>query len=169
MSAKTEKKARRQMATSGNGARDEAPPAKVERTKAPPTTIFCDELTIEIGGEKYHPHAGELVRLSGGASVADIKMAVDLQKFKDIDMSTDEGKARMEDVKVGLVGMVGSLAQRLQSWTWTDDAGRPYGEPTREILEGLRFEELIWILTASLKTARSDAERLKGSAPSTTS
>ena len=165
MSAKTEKKAR----VSDNGARDEQPPAKIERTKAPPTTIFCDELTIEVDGEKYHPHAGELIRLSGGASVADIKMAVDLQKFKDIDMSTDEGLARMEDVKAGLMGMVGSLGQRLQSWTWTDDAGRLYGEPTREILEGLRFEELMWILTASLKTARTDAERLKGSAPSTTS
>lgn len=169
MSAKTEKQTRRQAQASGNDTSDEAPPAKVERTKAPPTTIFCDELTIEIDGEKYHPHAGELIRMSGGASVADIKMAVDLQKFKDIDMSTDEGRERMDDVKTGLGLMVGSLVQRLQSWTWTDDAGRDYGPPTREILECLRFEELMWILTASLKTARTDAERLKGSAPSTMS
>ena len=174
MSAKTEKKAR----ASDNGARDEIlenvspigeePPEKIQRTKAPPVTIFCDDLVIEVDGEAYHPHAGELIRLTGGASVADIKMAVDLQKFKDIDMSTEEGKERMEDVKEGLILLTGQLAHRLQSWTWTDDADRPYPPPTQEILESLRFEELMWILTASLKTARTDAERLKGSAPSTT-
>lgn len=164
MSGRTSKKAR----APDNGARDEAPPAKIERTKVPPTTIFCDELEIEVDGETYHPHAGELIRLSGGASVADIKMAVDLQKFSDIDLSTDEGREKMAEVKSGLVMMVGSLATRLQSWTWTDDANEPYPPPTREILEGLRFEELMWILTASLKTARTDADRLKGSALSTT-
>ncbi len=166
----TRQKAKRQAAReSDNGARDEAPPEKVERTKAPPVTIFCDDLTIELDGKEYHPHAGELVRLSGGASVGDIKMAVDLQKFKDIDMSTDEGRERMEEVKVGLMLMVTGLAARLQSWTWTDDAGQLYPPPTAEILETLRFEELMWILSASLNTARKDADRLKDSAPSTTS
>ena len=96
-------------------------------------------------------------------------MAVDLQKFQDIDMSTEEGKERMVEVKEGLLLLTGTLAGRLQSWTWTDDAGRDYGPPTEEILQGLRFEELMWILTASLKTARTDAERLKGTAPLTTS
>lgn len=168
MSAKAEK-AKRQARTSDNGARDDAPPAKVERTKAPPVTIFCDDLVLEVDGEKYHPHAGELVRLTGGATVGDIKMAVDLQKFKDIDMSTDEGRERMEEVKAGLLLMVGSLAARLQSWTWTNDAGELYPAPTAEVLETLRFEELMWILSASLSTARKDADRLKGSAPSTTS
>ena len=165
MSGKTEKKGR----ASSNGARDETSPEKVQRTKPRPVTIFCDELTIEEGGETYHPHAGELIRLTGGATVADIKMAVDLQAFKDIDMGTEEGKAKMAEVKEGLESIVDVLAHRLQSWTWTDDNDRPYGPPTREILEGLRFEELMWILTASLKTARTDAERLKDMAPSMTS
>lgn len=169
MSAATEKKARQKARESDNGARDEAPPEKVKLTKAPPVTIFCDDLTIEVDGEKYHPHAGELVRLSGGASVGDIKMAVDLQKFKDIDMSTDEGKERMEEVKAGLMLMITGLAARLQSWTWTDNNGQLYPPPTAEILETLRFEELMWILSASLSTARKDADRLKDSAPSTTS
>ncbi len=164
----TRQKAKRQARASDNGTRDEIPPEKVQRTKAPPVTIFCDDLAIEVDGEKYYPHAGELIRLSGGASVADIKMSVDLQKIKDIDISTDEGKERIEEVKFSLMQVVGSLAARLQSWTWTDDAGEPYPTPTREVLETLRFEELMWILSASLKTARKDADRLKGSAPSTT-
>ncbi len=161
MSGKTAKKAR----AADNGARDEAPPLAVERTKAPPRVIFCDELVIKDGEEEYHPHAGELIRLIGGASVGDVKMAVDLQKFGDIDMSTEEGKARMEEVKAGLELVTGQLALRLHSWTWTDDTATPYPQPTKEILESLRFEELMWILTASLKVARSDNARLKGSAP----
>lgn len=153
-----------------NGASDEQPPAKIERSKAPPRAVFCDDLVIEVDGEEYHPHAGEVIRFSGGASVADVKMAVDLQKFRDIDMSTKEGKERMEEVKAGLQLVSGQLTLRIHSWDWTDDADEPYSSPpTQEIIESLRFEELMWILTASMRTVRTDAERLKGSAPSTTS
>lgn len=167
MSAKTEKRAR------DNGARDEQPPAKVERTKAPARAVYADDLTLTVEGQDYHPHAGECVRFSGGMSVADVKMVVDLQGFQEMEIGgeiTEEQREQLREFTVKLEDAADFIAARIQSWTWTDESGDPYPErPDSALLRGLRFEELMWLLTAGFRVARLDDARLKGSQPSTTS
>ena len=166
MSAKTEKKAR----ASDNGARDEQPPAKVERTKAPPLAVYADDLTTEVDGVDYHPHAGEVVRFTGGMSVGDVKMVVDLSEFQNMQMGgadlTDEQRDKLKDFTAKLDEAADFMAARIVSWTWTNDREEPYEDPpTAKLLRALPFSELMWLLTAGFKAARGDDARLKGSQP----
>ncbi len=167
MAGKTARKSR-----ASNGARDEVP-AGVERTKAPPRKVYADDLTITVDGKDYNPHAGEWVRFAGGMSVGDVKLVVDLQGFQDTQAATGKATQEQIDQLRDFTDKLGEatefIAARIVSWNWTDEASRPYPEcPSATALRGLRFEELMWLLTAGFRAAGSDDARLKGSRRSTT-
>ena len=150
-----------------NGARDEQPPAKVERTKAPPLAIYADDLMLEVDGVEYHPHAGEVVRFSGGMTVGDVKMIVDLSAFQDMEIGgtdlTAEQRERLQTFTRQLEDATDFIAARIHSWDWTDDRGNRYDDPPSALLlRTLPFAELMWLLTAGFNTARGDDVRLKG-------
>ena len=170
MTAKAEKEAR----VSDNGARDEQPPVKIERTKAPPLAVYADDLTLTVEGQDYHPHAGECVRFTGGMTVGDVKMVVDLSAFQDMELGggevTPEQREKLKVFTEKLEDATTFIAARIHSWDWTDARGDLYPEqPDAALLRTLPFQELMWLLTASFGAARSDDVRLKGSQPSTTS
>lgn len=94
------------------------PPVKLRR-------VVADDLAIEMDSETYYPHAGESVVFKGRATVGLYVMIAQLG-------SSPEG--------------LSLLAEQIDSWTWTDDEGKPYPEPTLDALLRLPTEELGWLI-----------------------
>jgi hypothetical protein len=139
---------------------------KVPRTKVPALTFDCSDFEIEVGGEVYHPHAGETVTMAATSAMGDLTTMLELDKLEiGSGMSAEETK---EAVAI-IARMTSHLEKSIIAWTWTNDAKPPElysSPPSREDLTSLSMEEQAYLIGRSFGRA-SEATRKNGSSPST--
>lgn len=118
----------------------------MNRSKPPKRTVKSDSFKVDQDGESYFPHAGESVTFKGRGSVRSAMTAMSLSRLSDL--PSEKITTAMDPD--GIMGKVlHELADNIHSWTWTDPDGEPYPErPDRELLAGLEFGELAWLLSA---------------------
>lgn len=127
------------------------PKAKRATNKKPPLLeVPSDDFTVAVGGEEYHPHAGESITFRGAMSVEDYMVMLEMQEFQDVDDAT----AELPRVKAAAEKVCETLAAAIVRWTWTDDAGEPYPSPPgSEALRRLSFDELGYIIEKGFQRA----------------
>ena len=100
----------------------------MEKRKPPlaPRRVMADDITVEVGGETYHPHAGEYVEFKGRPSVGLYLKVAQLGESPEALML---------------------LVENLHAWTLTDDGGNEYpNPPALDSLLRMPGEELGWLL-----------------------
>lgn len=125
----------------------------MSKRRAPVIVVKSDDLVIESGGEKYHPHEGEEVSFRKRISPRDMMVVAKATKLQEGD---DEGKmARFYYDDVCPI-----LARAIIRWDWTD----PYtGEeldnpPSADTLRELdAFTELQYLLEKWLEGTAPEA------------
>ena len=139
---------------------------KVPMTKGPVLTVDCGDFEVKVGGEVYHPHAGETVTMAATSAMGDLTTMLELDK---IEIKKDMTKAETAEA-VRIIDRMGAhLEKAIIAWTWTNDADppEPYpSPPTREVLAGLTMDEQAYLIRVSFGRA-SEATRKNGSSPST--
>lgn len=140
---------------------------RLAKTKLPVRTVKCDDLELEQGGKTYRPHYGETVTFAGGTFVQALTLALDLAQLRDLDQADADNMEQVEGIRRRLDDAVDLLSQVITAWTWTDAGDKPYPDrPTPIILRTLVFEELLWLVGASMpETTRTEASRKNGSSP----
>ncbi|KKM89940.1 hypothetical protein LCGC14_1243590 [marine sediment metagenome] len=113
---------------------------EVKQTKVPLRRVSSDDFAVVVGGEEYHPHAGEWVEFKGSPSVEE---TLTLLKFSDIPSTlTAEDvplvKAILEEITV-------YLERSVIKWNWTDADKRPYPTPDG-VLRSLSFDEIGYLV-----------------------
>lgn len=129
-------------------------PTKTKPTKIPTRTVVADDLAVEVDGETYYPHAGEVVTFRGRMSVGDYLNSAKLAALGS-DMSAEQVD-KLDD----LFGQtIEALAKRIVSWDWTDDAGDPLpSPPDADVLRGLATEEVQWLIGKSAGVRSEDEQ-----------
>ncbi len=88
---------------------------------------------------------------------------MDLAALAEVD-TDNPTMEQVQELKDKLAAAAKQVHPLIQSWTWTDDAGAKMPAPTVEVLMSLRFEELAYLVSASMGDAqRKDDDRKNGS------
>jgi hypothetical protein len=141
-------------------------------TKLPGLRVKSDDLEIDIGGTKVHPHKGEWVEIVPTRTVAEYKaiaalggLSVVLDALKG---EADEGSKTVIAVADAYSGLCEHLASRVTDWNWTDVFGKPMPKPdgTSGPMFRLSQDELWWLANAG--QGETVADRKNGSRPSRT-
>ena len=123
-------------------------------TKVPPKTVWCDDFEVESDGKKYFPHAGEKIELYPRMADAEVNAYQTLFNAQEV-MEQVKGDDNAAQKTIGALHeateeLRNALADRVVSWTWTDNKGRampdPDGKP--EAFLKCTMAELIWIVAA---------------------
>jgi len=134
--------------------------------KPQPRRIPSDDCEVTINGEVYTPHEGEYVEMLVGQTVSEISAArrfLELQpKFAALKGEDDENQQVTALLDDAFEGICKSLAGRVVSWNWTDDAGRPLPPPdgTSGPIKNLRAEEVYYLIGCA--KGEPPAERKNG-------
>lgn len=116
----------------------------MEKSKPPRLDITsdCADYVVSVGGEEYHPHAGETVRIAGPRPGWHFLELISR-------LQASDGSAAGE-ILVELSGVV-------QGWEWTDDSGQPLPAPSLDVLGRLSVPEVMYL--AQLYMTGSEAAR----------
>jgi hypothetical protein len=132
---------------------------QLQRTKVPPLRVSSDSYTITSGGETYRPHAGEWVDVKGGTRLRDMLTAVALGELA-AGFDGAPTPAALAAFKGQLDDLAAAVHERITDWSWTDDAEKPYASPPwLTDIQGLDFNELMWLATAGMQTPTSEAQK----------
>lgn len=135
--------------------------SKRKQSKPPAefTIDQCDDLEVEIEGEKFYPHAEESVTLKRAGSVDEILLGAKLG-------SMGEG-ADPQEIEETLVALVTYVASKIVAWDWTGDDGEPLGDPTDPVtIRGLGMSEQLWLYRRISGNRASKRDRGKDSSSS---
>lgn len=103
--------------------------------------VASDSFTITADGEEYHPHKGEWVLLRQRVTPAMTKAGL---KFWGI-----QGKLTRDNASEfagDLTELLDALGMVVLDWNWTGPDGKPYPQPSAEVMaKYLDFEELAWL------------------------
>lgn len=140
-------------------------------SKAPAKRMPSDDLAIEQDGIEYRPHEGEWVDVLPGYTVGDLQDVTRWEKLMDDRQAIgdDEPEAMvawMGRAEAVLGDMSRSIDRRLVGWSWTDGRGRPLPEPSPEVIAGLTWDELSYLMR--IVRGQAETDRKNGSAPSRT-
>lgn len=131
-----------------------------KKSKPPVREVLADDFELEVDGQAYRPHVGEVVRFRGRATVGQLATALDLQAVNSMDL-TDPDQAR--HVADRMREVVAGLAASIVSWTWTDDTDAPYPSPPDvAVLRRLSTEEIGWLTGAQAGGRRAGADGADG-------
>ncbi len=138
---------------------------KVPMTKVPSLTVDCSDFEVEVGGEVYHPHAGETVTMAATTAMGDLTTMLELDK---IEIKPQMSKDEVAEAVAIIDRMTTHLERAIIAWTWTNDAKppEPYSSPpTRDELSGLSMEEQAYLIRISFGRV-NEPTRKNGSSPS---
>lgn len=112
-------------------------PEKVKKTK-PPVKLrrfVADDLSVEVDGETYYPHAGEEVVFNRRPSWG----------FMSASALIGTGAAE------GFVLINEEVVNAIDSWTWTGPDDEPLPSPSLAVFGELSLGEVTWLITAYAK------------------
>lgn len=132
--------------------------AKKKPKKAPPRTVYSDDLVIYEDGEEYYPHRGEWVQVRGGMSWRMMKAATRFQRFQGMN-TAEVDESELEEIVHAYDQLLQMIVSKLVGWNWTDDQGEPLPEPSPEILEDLDQREIEWLMDAISGDQETEGER----------
>lgn len=136
----------------------------MKASKPPLREVASDAITVTVDDVEYHPHAGERVWFRPGASSNAMRLILKLQALQKATLTSDEAAA----FGALLQEAATYIASAVVRWDWTDINGDPMPPITPESAINLDLEEVMWLLTASVKGI-SEAASKNASTPSTES
>lgn len=125
------------------------------KSKPPKLTVPGDSYVVTVDGESYYPHAEETVTFRRRGSVEATLASLRLSGIASL-TAAEMGEALNDDGVLGSVLRL--LSENIEGWTWTDDSGTPLPDPTPEVLRGLDFSELVWLIGAQMGGNASQSE-----------
>lgn len=136
------------------------PPIKTER-------LSCDDFTVEVDGEEYHPHLDEWIEY------LPIRQFAHLREFMEmVNFSVPEGeKLSWSDERfMGQYNrVVRVLSGMVYNWNLTDDEDKPLPRPYKneEVLSRLSLDELQYIVVKIIGGRTEEAKNDSPPSPDT--
>ncbi len=112
------------------------------------------DCVIIVDGEAYHPHEDEWIEVLSGVSVGELQATEHIRRLG-VEIQALQGEPDEQERLMALLDphyeeLTTRLAERITAWSWTDDLGRPLGDPTDPAtLKKLRPEELYYLVMAT--------------------
>lgn len=128
--------------------------AAIAKSRPPARVVRGEDFPLTRDGETYYPHAGEEVRFLGEPSAGFVQSLVRFGYLLILAMKEDGGMLSVEDgseLDKLFEFMARELSDRIQSWTWTDAAGRELPEhPSAADLLAISLAELVGLAYAAI-------------------
>lgn len=137
-------------------------------SKPLPERFDCDDFSVAVNGETYHPHEGEWVELFPDQTVQEILATTSLGKFG-AKLKAAKGD---EDEQFQVLSAMGEqysivceqLAGRIMDWNWTDRRGAPLPKPdgTAVPISRLSDAEIAYLLNLKARKQETPDDRKNG-------
>lgn len=111
--------------------------------------VPSDDCAVMVDGVESHPHRGEIVTLAGWFDMDALCLMYRLGDLLDqAAVSEDEEAFRLLNTGDALLEkFIGTLAERVVSWTWTDASGKPLPQPheNADAFRALTLDEFVYL------------------------